>query len=166
MATLIAQSEWHGNPRPRLAYAWTEFVATVTAPNSYVGTQPTYNSGWSLVPWAEKDDDPTGATVTAGAAALVEVNLAGPFPVGTVINWSFTGNVSGAHADTYTVDSTRSGGMSPEEVLVDIAAILAADVGANGVVEINADNARQMDVTAAGTNATFTVTTWTVTPPA
>ena len=56
--------------------------------------------------------------------------------------------------------------MSPEEVLVDIAEIVQADVGADGVVVVNKDDARQLDVSAAGTNATFTVTAWVVTPPA
>ena len=164
MATLLAQNEWHGNPRPRPAYAWTEFVEQVEAPATHIGLVPVHNSGWSLVPWAEKDADPTGATDIAGPLATVEVSLAGPFPFGTVINWVFTGDVSGAHADTYTVSYVN--GLSPEEVLTDISIILAADVGADSVVAIDADDARKMSVTAAGTNETFTVTTWTVTPPA
>jgi hypothetical protein len=54
-------------------------------------------------------------------------------------------------------------GMSPEEVLVDIAGILGAALGTDAVVTIDAANPRQMDVAAAGTNTAFTVTTWTVT---
>ena len=164
---LTQQTQWHGNPRPRKAYQWTDNSAVGESPYYKDNrTVPLYVHGVSLVPFAEVGDDPTGNIDTAGPAALVSVSLAGPFPVGTVINWVFTGDVSGAHADTYTVDSSRSNGMSPEEVIADIVGILNADLGADGVASIGGNSPRQMDVIPAGANAAFTATTWTVTPPA
>lgn len=158
----ITQTQWHGNPRPRRAYAWTENTTTAASPYYKDGrTVAVYKSGWSWVPFAETGDDPTGATDIAGPAALVSVSLAGPFDFGTAINWTFTGDTTGATSDTYTV--MQEVGMSPEEVLVDIAGILGAALGTDGVVTIDTTNPRQMDVAAAGTNTTFTVTTWTVT---
>jgi len=164
---LTQQTEWHGNPRPRLAYQWTDNAAVAESPYYKDGrTVPLYAHGVSMVPFAEVGDDPTGSIDTAGPAVSVAVELAGPFPVGTVVNWVFTGDSSGAHAGTYTVDNSRTNGMSPEEVLTDIAAILAADVGTAGVVDIAPALPRQMVLNIGSPNTTFTVTTWTVTPPA
>lgn len=160
---LTTQTQWHGNPRPRRVYDWTENTGTATSPYyKDMRTVPLFATDWGFVPFAEKGDAPSAATDTAGPAAVVAVTLAGPYSFGDAVDWTFTGNVSGVHSDTYTV--AQENGMSPEEVLFDISQILATDVGADGVVIINKDDARQMDVSAAGANATFTVTAWTVTP--
>ena len=156
---LLAQTEWHGNPRPRLAYAWVEYLAHVTSPYG-AGSVPTYESGVSLVPFAEKDAPAAGSIDTAGPAAAIVVSLSGIQTVGTAINWTFTPDVTAAQVETYTVDSTV-GDMSPEEVITDIAGIVAAFFGADAVVTTDG---REMTVTAAGANAAFTATAWSVTP--
>jgi hypothetical protein len=113
-----------------------------------------------LVPYAEKDEAATGATDVAGPAATVSVSLAGPFPLGTVVAWTFTGD-STTETNQYTV--AKVNGMSPEEVLADIAPIVDGNFGADGVASIDEADPRQMNVTAAGANTTLTVTAWTVT---
>ena len=162
---LTQQTQWHGNPRPRKVYAWSDNAAVAESPYYKDNrTVPLYTHGWARVPFDEIGDDPTGNIDLAGPAALVSASLAGPFPFGTVVAWTFTGDVSGAYIDQYTVQ--QEVGMSPEEVVADIVDILNGAFGADGVASIGGNSPRQIDVIPAGANAAFTVTAWVVTPPA
>ena len=144
---LIQETQWHGNPRPFTSYAWSEETAGVI----------TY--GVTGVPYAEKDDDPSGATDVAGPAAVVEVSLAGPMPAGTLIDYGFVGDVTPDSSGLYNVPVDAS----PEKV---VAAFVAGLNWSGAVAQIKEDNPRVIQLTAAGGNTTVGVTAWNVTPPA
>ena len=156
MASLTSQTQWHGNPRARRTYAIVEFEALVARPQG--GQAATYNYFNSLVPYAEIGVAASATIDTAGAAAAVEVSLDNLFLEGDTVNYTFTGDVASVAPGTYTV--AKVGGMSPTEVLVDIAAIYNGLSGADSTATVDG---RLMTVTATGSNTTLTVTTWTVT---
>ena len=156
MASVVTQTQWHGNPRARKIYAITEFEALVATPQG--GEAATYNYFNSLVPYAEVGLAASATTDTAGPAGIVEVSLNNLFKEGDAINYTFTGDVASAPADTYTV--MKVGGMTPTEVLVDIVGLYNAISGTNSIAS---SDGNVMSVAALSPNTTLTVTTWAVT---
>jgi hypothetical protein len=143
---LVTETQWHGNPRPRKTYAWCE-----TAVDGKLTCDTT------RVPYAEKDDPPSATSVTPGPASIVKVRLDGPFPQGTVVTWSFLGDVTAGTSGTYTV--TQPDGEGPEEVAGKIAKQLNWVGGFSFFVS---PDFREINVAATGSNTTLTVDTWTV----
>jgi hypothetical protein len=157
---LISQTQWHGNPRPWKTYHWVEFIAQVLSP---VTGQlvPTYNQGVSSVPFAEKDDDPTGTIDVAGPAALTTFSLAGPFPKGTrmQISGTRTGGVEGAFGD----DVTLTEDMGPEQA----AALWGIRLRGNDELTTEvAANSRSVDVIPVAPATAITLSSIIITPPA
>ena len=79
MATLIAETVWHGNPRPVTAYASSVYVEDVVSPYYLDGrTVPTYKHTVTPVPLT--DLAPAATIDVAGPAPLVEFTLDGLWP--------------------------------------------------------------------------------------
>ena len=84
MATIIAETQWHGNPRPVVSYATTVFVEQVASPYYADGRAvPVHLTVNTPVPLA--DLAPTATIDVAGPADPVEFTLDGLWPEFTAL---------------------------------------------------------------------------------
>ena len=101
MATEIAATTWHGNPRPITSYVTTVFDAQVASPYYADGRDvPVHNTYNTPVPLA--DLAPAATIDVAGPAVLVEFTLDGLWPelTGLQILLTLTGTAVGNYDET------------------------------------------------------------------
>lgn len=155
MATIIAQTEWHGNPRPVLAYATSVEDGVVASPyygdgrdvpviKHYVTTQPLSN----LSPSASAD--------VAGPSVLVEFSLGGLWQNPTTLTVLLT-----------TVGSDDVSGVwsAPAELTgpVEAAQLVSDWLNVQGAGDILcASEGEKVLVSAINTTTSITITTLTV----
>jgi hypothetical protein len=137
MATLIAQTEWHGNPRPILAYASTVEDGLVASPyyqdgrdvvvvDHFVTAQPLGTL------------TPTAVNTTPGPAAAVVFTLGGVWVTGKLLNITIVRTT----APDYTTSFVSSGSIASDfatEVALGISKELdMSAVAVDGVVTVTA----------------------------
>jgi hypothetical protein len=137
MATLIAQTEWHGNPRPVLAYASSLEDGLVASPY-YIDQRdvPVHDHIVTSVPLG--DLTPTAVIDIAGPLAAVEFTLGGVYVTGKILN--------------ITIVRTTA----PDYVTSFIAP--TATLGADFATEVALGISKELDMSAVNVDGTVTVT--------
>jgi hypothetical protein len=140
MATLITETQWHGNPRPVVAYASTIYDEMVASPYYHDGRDvPTYVS--LVTPDPIEDYEPSATITTPGPAAAVVFNVGGVFLDGKGIDIAITR--TGGAVPSYVNTILAQGPTNYDEFAVQIAAIISAEVdmsavAVDGVVTVTA----------------------------
>jgi hypothetical protein len=140
MATLITETQWHGNPRPVVAYASTLFDAQVPSPYYLDGRNvPTYASLVTSVPLETLS--PTAVINVAGPLAAVSFTLGGVFLDGKGIDIAITR--TGGAVPSYTNTILAKGPENYDDFAVQVASTISAEidmsaVAVDGVVTVTA----------------------------
>lgn len=116
MATLISETQWHGNPRPTEAYAWGVYVESVPSPYYKDGRDvPVYAFGKTDTPFAGYPAaEFTNTTVTLTGTFYRQTSLdvfvtavdpvSGDIPVTILYVWEPGGPYTAAQAATAYAD--------------------------------------------------------------
>jgi hypothetical protein len=134
MATLLAETQWHDNPRPVLAYAWSSVAPAVTSPYYLDGrTVPAFFHGVTDVVYATagnavtQDQDVRQATGSILVSGVVKAD--DTFSVNW-LTWGSLGDaVARGAAGTFTKD------MGAEEAATAIAAFINGNIDTRGSTE-------------------------------
>jgi hypothetical protein len=154
MATLLAETQWHGNPRPVTAYASTTYVEQVES--AYYNDRrdvPSFNH--YVTPFPLEDLAPAATPGEAGPAVLVDFKLDGLWvaPTALTILLTLVGNDN--------ISTTINFG--PDVIgPVEAAALVAAEIAILGAGSVLSNNDGQSVVVSA-INATTSITITTLT---
>ena len=155
MANIVADTTWHGNPRPIESFVTTVFDAQVASPyyrdGRDVPVHNTYNTRGPLVNLA-----PSASISVAGPSLLVQGAVGGLWPVGSGLNVAIT--VTGG-TDISTSINNQTELLSPDQFAAQVAASLNT-IGA-GDVQCASDG-ELVNISALGAVTALTITTWAV----
>ena len=154
MANIVADTQWHGNPRPITSYVTTVYDSAVESPYYRDGRDvPVHNTYNTPVPLA--DLAPAATIDVAGPAVLVEFTLDGLWPELTslTILLTLTDTVAGNYDETL---------FSPVlEGPVEAAAGVAAAINTHPELTATSDG-QKVSVSALAPVTAITITTLTV----
>jgi len=125
MATLIAETKYHGNPRPVLSYSSTVFDEAVASPYYKDGRDvPVYNHYVTPVPLA--DLAPVATATIAGPAATVAFTMDGLWldPTTLTVLITSTGGVNFSEVVAWPTTA-----LGPVEAAARMAALITASSG-------------------------------------
>jgi hypothetical protein len=154
MATLIAETKWHGNPRPELAYASSIYDETVASPYYLDGRDvPVYLHTVTSFPITDLVAD---ATIdVAGPLATVEFTLSGIWTAGTALDITIVRTT----APDYVATITAPAGGTFDEMAVYVATQISKELDMVAVASIGG----VVGVTAVAPVTALTITVLTVT---
>jgi hypothetical protein len=140
MATLITETQWHGNPRPVVAYASTLYNDTVPSPYYLDGRDvATYDS--LVTPEPIETYEPSAVITTAGPLASVVFTLGGVFlsDKGIDIVITRTGGLNGNYINTIITKGPKNFNDFATEVadVISVESDMTA-VAVDGVVTVTA----------------------------
>lgn len=154
MATLLAQTQWHGNPRPVEAYASGVSDGLVASPY-YLDGRDVALINHVVTPVPLADLVPGAAILVPGPAAEVSAEVTGLIATGSSLTYGFTGPNIGTFGGSAAQNGPTATG---EQFAVIVANTLNAKHG--DVITATADGTTVTIVANDASNVT--ITTWTL----
>ena len=153
MATLISQTQWHGNPRPVEAYTSTIEDGLVASPYYLDGRNVAVHAHVvSSIPLG--DLAPAASIVVPGPDLVVSGDVDGIWTTGSALNIAIT--VTGG-TNISTAIANGKPAMGPDEFASEVASALNT-IGAGDVQCGSTGNV--VNISALGAVSALTITTW------
>lgn len=158
MATLLTQTQWHGNPRPITSYVSGVHDGVVASPYYKDGRDVPVNKVFNTsIPLG--DLAPAANILVAGPDLVVSADVEGLWPIGAALNVAIT-VTGGTNISTSLVNGTTSV-LSPDQ----FAALVADALNELGAGEVQCSSStNKVAISALAGVTALTITTWAVAP--